>query len=462
MSGKQANRRACRGLLCILLLSGVVAAQDTPTEGEAFETKEWEWEAPVTFDAEALGFQRMHLSLECLARSKTSLSDLRVLDAKGKLTPHVLYRPPAVVLSRREWKSVRLINRSFTPEEHARVTLDFGKAQRKNQIKIQLSEINYRRKILVEGSADGIQWGTVAEDQWLFNVNPFPDQEYKVDTISMPANDFRYLRLTAYNMEDDPRRIEFLNVDAALEQARPEKTLLPVSFEFNPVTPEEHEKKQTINEFDLAYKNFPLDSLVVHASDSYFHRAYELLGRNAATEKIPRKTETGWDETERDVPWKPIRHGILYRIHEEDDAIVESTTLETLRAPYRFLKLRIHNRDNPPLSIEGFTLSRRETQSVVFMADAEQQYRLIGGNPKATMPSYDLAQAVKGIAEQELATATLGELSLLSHEASLEPFTERYAVFIWAVMLLAVAAVLALIMKNISRLQHPDQKTSDS
>ena len=165
-------------------------------------------------------FSSVKISPEVFDQALPSLNDLRLLDTSGDLVPFIIRQERTEEQDRVEWRDVSVINRIFLPEQHACATLDFGKPTLKNEIKVTLSDsetrgsnplsftTNYRRRVMVEGSADGQDWKVIAEDQWLFHVS-LPGQEFKIDTIRLPRNDFRYLRLTVYNMSD-VRRISQL------------------------------------------------------------------------------------------------------------------------------------------------------------------------------------------------------------------------------------------------------------
>lgn len=433
----------------LFVLGAAAVASPSPPP---FDGKEWTWKCPIQTPAEIPGFVRVPVTAEILDQSQQSLDDLRIVDGQGALVPHVLFRPPVCVPSERlAWKSVNLINRTFMPEGHASVTLDFGGAVKKNRIQVRLSETNYRRKALLEGSVDGLVWNAVVENQWLFDVS-LTAEHFKVDTLSFPVNDFRFLRLTVYCMPDDPRRIEVLDVQAALSEAMPAKNLVPVEVQPRLVPPEEGEFNQVEYEFDLGGRNLPVDTLALKVSDPYFHRAYALFGRNAATERVVRPTEQGGQEMEREVPWSPIGRGVFYRIQESGDT-KESLAVTDLTTSFRFLLLRIYNGDMPPLRLDGFDVKRRDFPSLVFETQPGGQYTMMGGNPAAHAPSYDLGISMAGIAERPCPEVSLGPLSIQPKIPELAPWTERHRVVLWAALVLAAGVLLALTARSFVKIQ---------
>jgi hypothetical protein len=417
------------------------------TAHAGFDSSGWYWQRPM--DVQSLsGFVSLPIPPEVFDESQPSLNDLRVVDENNALVPHVIHWGRIRETRQQEWKSVRLVNTTFAPGKYSRVTVDFGEMVEKNLIQVSLSGQNYRRRALLEGSNESKGWEVVAEDLWLFDVS-MEGQNFKIDTIKFPTNNFRYLRLTVYNMTDDPRRITIGSVKGAFHRVEVEKELVPVHVKQMSVSSSE-DKKQSILEFDLGFRHLPVISLELGVTTSYFYRGYELYGRNELKEKVPRKTETGSDIIERETPWRSVHRGVLYRIQHKNKT-TESLKVENLSAPYRYLKLRILNGDNPPVQIGGVSIHRRET-SLMFQAQTGKQYRLVGGNSNVGGADYDLAKAVQGLDETKLPVVSLGPATVIAPKEPLRPWTERYSVVIWIVLIIAVGVMVGFIVKNLKKL----------
>jgi hypothetical protein len=399
------------------------------------------------------GFVSLPIPPEVFDESQPSLNDLRVVDENNSLVPHVIHWGRIRETRQQDWRSVRLVNTTFAPGKHSRVTVDFGEMVEKNLIQVSLSGQNYRRRALLEGSNESKGWEVVAEDLWLFDVS-MEDQNFKVDTLKFPANNFRYLRLTVYNMTDDPRRITIETVKGAFQRIEKEKELLPVPVK-QMTTSHREDKKQTNIELDLGFRHLPVVSLQFEIATPYFYRGYELHGRNEIKEKVPRKTETGSDIVEREVPWSFVHRGVLYRTQHKNKT-TESLKVENLIAPYRYLKLRILNGDNRPLQIDRVFVYRRETR-LVFQPQTGKRHMLLGGNPKVGGPDYDLSRAVKGLDELKLPVISLGPPTRIARKEPLAPWSERYSVVIWVVLIIAVGVMVGLIVKNLRKITPSPQ-----
>jgi len=416
----------------------------------AFDTADWTWQRPIESDLDAAGFVRVVLDLETMDASQPSLNDLRLLDGTGELVPHVVHRGRAAEQRRSQLRDVRLLNRTFQPGQYERVILDFGEPTEKNRIELDVSGANYRRRVSIEGGSDAETWEPVIENGWIFDVS-MPEREFRANTVDFPRNNFRYLRVTVYHMPEDPERITIRGVKAARYEEVGDKELVTVPVRTMTETFDD-EKKQTIYDLDLGFRNVPVAELTVEIDEPYYHRGYELYGRNAATEKIERKTETGWDTTERDVPWKRVARGVLYRVHD-DEKVSESNSVEELNAPYRYLQMRVFERDNPPLAINGFTVQRRD-MSLVFDYEPGEVYTLIGGNRKARAAQYDLTRAVSQVDELKLPTASLGPTVALEHELDLAPWSERHGTVLLCLIAGGTLVMLYVVLKNIRQFKE--------
>ena len=429
-------------LLAIIFLISIATSVHA-----AIDFPGWSWQRPVDIRT-SLGFVRIAIPPEVFNESQATLDDLRVIDENRRLVPHVIHWGRVKETQHLEWQPARLLNETFVPGKYATVTADFGEMTEKNHIMVSLSGQNYRRQALLEGSHDSRVWEVVAEAVWLFDVS-LPGKNFKVDAIKFPTNNFRYLRLTVYNMTDDPRRITIETVKSAFQRTEMEKELVSVPVKQMVVSHDE-KKNQTVIEVDLGFRHLPVANLQFESSTSYFYRGYELLGRNESKERVPRKTETKWDTIEREVPWRSIDRGVLYRIQHKQK-VSELLRVENINAPYRFLKICIYNGDNPPLKIDKISLYRRDT-SLVFQVQSGQVYTLIGGNPKTGGANYDLARSIQGVDEFKLPVVSLGASIPIPHKEKMVPWTERHGTLLWTILVLAVIGMLILIVRSLKKL----------
>lgn len=422
------------------------------TSRAEFDLKNWSWERPVD-PRGATGFVRMPISPEVFDQSQPSLDDLRVLNSDGNPVPHIVYWGRLHEVVKREARPAKLINPTFEAGQFSRVTLDFSEPVEKNRVRVNLSGENYRRRALVEASTDTLSWERLAEDLWLFHV-PAGDKPFRIDTLDLPANNFRYLRLTVFNMPDDPHRVTIEGADAELATRVTEKELAPVPVAVTANRIDE-KARQSVLEFDLGHRNLPLAVLVFDFKDPFFHRGFQLFGRNSTRETVRIRTEGAWEERERETPWASITGGVFYRIREKDKAW-ENLKVESTSMPYRYLQVRVFNSDDPPLAFGKLAAQRRIAALIFQTWSGVQGYRLVGGNPGAGPANYDLARSMRGIEDETLPEAQLGLGSLLKKTPELLPWTERNATVIWGALALVVVAMVFLVIRGMRQLPRDD------
>ena len=435
-------------LMVIVLLLGT-----TPATGATLDMAKWSWQRTIPVQA-ASGFIRLSIPPEVFDQSQAGLNDLRILDNQSRLVPHVIHWGRVDEVKQLEWRPGRLLNATYLPGEYARVTADFGKLIEKNKIMVGLSGNNYRRRALLEGSNDSEEWEVVAEDLWLFDIS-LTDQKFKLDTLNFPGNNFEFLRLTVYNMADDPERIHIQSVQAAFQGTEQGKELVPVPGKS--ITRSYNEKRnQSVFEIDLGFRNLPIVSLQCIITTPYFYRGYELLGRNQEEQDLRLKTESGWKQMKKKAKWRFVRRGVLFRT-DYKNKISESVAVEDINGPYRYLQLRIFNEDNPPLELESIKIFRRDT-SLVFEVQEGETYTLIGGNPRARIAEYDLAKSVRDVDQRTLPVLEPGEAILPTPKEEMVPWSERHGTAIMVVLIVGVGLMLILIVRNLKKLppKQPD------
>lgn len=288
----------------------------------AFDTSGWTWQVPVELREAPPGFVRLLLHPEILDASRPSLSDLRLLDETGRLTPYVIDRDPP--------------NPDLTPVPITSIT-------------------------------------------------------------------------TRYD-EDD---------------------------------------KLSVHEIDLGFRNLPLTTIFLDVADPYFHRDFDLLGRNPVNDSADDDAGPGLPIIGRKSYWQPVLSGV-FRRSRDDGKTTDCVSVDRLDKSYRYLQIRIHDADNPPLTINEIRVFRHEI-GLVFDLPAERSLTLIGGNPEAEAPTFDLARSVRGVAERDLPTVALGTLAPLDTEP--EPWKPGRNVLVWTALIAGVAVMLVLIATNLSKLR---------
>ncbi len=427
---------------CFLLIVLYIEMRLMPVSAAEMDPKGWEWYAEVQTDDVLGQFVELPISPEVFDRCKQFPVDVRIVDSVNQLVPHLmdcLDEPEVKIIE----TPVQRLNETYIPNQYARVVLDYGKMTPKNQLRVELSGGNYRRRVLLEGGNDGEKWEIIAEDLYLFDMK-LHGHHYEEDLLVFPLNTFRFLRLTVYNMKDDPEKISIHSIRTIHTEIIDENQLIPVPI----VQQDIHGTTETIVDLDLGYRNLPLYEVSLAVSDPNFYREYQVYGRNSLTETHSQQMEESWREETLETPWKLIQRGEIYRIWQDDMKVERLRMALRKQSGYRYIQIRIQNEDNPPLDIEEISITCSPCR-LIFKAEPEKQYRLFGGNEDTQPPSYDLARSMPDLDEAVLETVELGEIHELITEEEPVPWTERHPYLVTGFLAIAVLLMLAFLLPSL-------------
>jgi hypothetical protein len=361
--------------------------------------------------------------------AREDLGDLRVVDGADRMVPYVLDHG-----RESSTRSIpRVIDRAFTRGQLERVTLDFGTRTWKRELGLRLSGDNFRRRVIVEGSDDAASWTTLTDGAYVFAVPGASAARY--ETVSIPENEQRYLRVTVLHGEGDPERVEVSEPWAATLERRegPSTTVSPRTLR-----EEDARRRETLVTLDLGGRHQPFRGIVLEADDPRFMRGVTVEARREAPRVRP-------GEEPRPAYWVTLGEGCVYRY---DDA---GRRLESLRIDVtgreRTLRLRIRNADDRPLRL-GRIRVVAPVERVLFEAAAGESYRLAYGAEGLGPPTFDLARTL-GDPESWAASAKPARLADAAHRTDERPraWTEAHPELLWAGLVAAVAALGALTLR---------------
>ena len=127
---------------------------------------------------------------------------------------------------------------------------------------------------------------------------------------------------------------------------------------------------------NLGPVNLPVSQITLRVDRKYYHRRVELLGASS----------------DNDEEYTSIGSGTIYNIPGMDDP---SATFSVAARDHRYLKLRIVNRDNPPLDVLKLELAWPRN-NLYFIPEKGRSYSLFFGGDDILRPDYELGQIIKG------------------------------------------------------------------
>ena len=423
-----------------LAQAAILLAAATAAGGTKPKLTDWAHRAPITLAATPdKGIVEFTLTPEVYATANPTLADLRVVaDDATELAYTLTVRKGTTTTVPLQ---VRLYNRTYIAGKQSSVTADFGAKVLKHRIQVNTPGTNFRRKVRVEGSDDGTTWQTIRADALLFRIAGPKHGDYHRNTVDLPPNDQRYLRVTVSPGQDDPDRLDPVDVKAwRVARTPPGTQPVPIVD----TTVRQNVKEQTTEvELDLALNNLPLHRLTLTVADANFFRRITVSGRRRSA----RPADTGdvfRRNKRREEPWRHIMSGAIYR-YTSGGSKAKSLSIDLKGATFRYLRVRIANADDPPLRVERAEATLL-VHTVAFQPKAGQAYALYFGNGRAVRPSYDLPHYIARLRREGVTAATLGPSAKPDAAPQAPPpttFSHRLA--LW-VVLLAVLAILTLMV----------------
>jgi hypothetical protein len=444
------------------------AAEPTTTVGAApaaapVDIARWARLAEIRVSAApARGIVEAALPPEVFAGSRADLGDLRLVGPAGSAVPYVLRVDRGEAGKAVPYEPARMFNPVFVPHKESSVTVDFGGKAARTCVDVQTPGTNFRRRVTVEASTDGAAWQVLRQADWLFRVT-YEGGQFTKDRVTLPDNDFRFLRVTVYNAPDDGEQVPIEKVRAWYIKDTPAAAAaVPVLA----VTTTQRPKQQVTEiEADLGFENLPLRQATAAFADEQFLRRVEVLGRDCKTRTINESVE-GVPPRKREVeePWQPVTSGVIHRFASAGAAgggaeaskagAEESANLRlSLDARCRYLLLRIHNGDNASLNFTGLTVDRYQYY-VDFQPKAAGTYSLYFGNAEADAPQYDLSHFIPRLRAEGVTPAVLAPPTpnpAFAAPQKVVPWSERNRGLLWIALIVVALALAGLVFKQARR-----------
>jgi hypothetical protein len=437
-----------RFLVARLILAAFLGLPALVRAGD-IKLSDWAFTAPVEIQgAGPRPVAEFALTPEIVAATRPGMEDLRIVARGSDEIGYVVRTAQGSTQSLP--LQVRLYNRTFLSGKESSVTVDFAAKILKNRVQVITAGTNFRRRIRVEGSDDGERWQSVRDGAFLFRVQHADgtNSAYDGNVVTFPDNDLRYLKITVANSEDDQGVVDIKDVKAGRElRTMPDTTAVPVT-----ASKVEQKKRTTELTLDLGYPNLLLHELELAFSDPNFFRNVTVWGRNQETRVMKRIVEDSpaLDKTV-EVPWNRIADGVVFRFSGEG-TVEESLRVGLNDAKYRYLLVRIENRNDSPLNFWGARVTRL-IQHVAFATSKADSYSLYTGNVKIAAPPHDIGHYMGKLSVQGASEAAVGKLianPLYKQAKKKVPWSEQHKEILW-VALLAMAAALGGLVYRMAR-----------
>lgn len=396
-------------LLALLLLAALHAG----AQPEAYQ-----WQAPL-LGLKGEGYYRLLLSPDVRARAAADGADLRIVDRAGDYVPYLL--------------------RSEAPgsKNHERMFLSFSKiANQKtetiiiynpdsrplSQLEIDMRNTVQSVPVVLSGSDDGLTWFNIDRDLVLSPSRNEPaDTFFFSQSVNFPVVKYKMLRLEAKVSGALP-----VNLNSVTVLWPKEESVLSSEIPAPVVSQRDSDKKSYIS---LEYKEaYTINRLGMQLSGAkLFHRQIHLYTRDTSSQ------------------WTEAATRFLSSFGANEFSIQTRS---------RHLMIVIDNEDNKPLHLDSVWAFQLNTYLSCYL-DADRNYFIVFGNPKALKPNYDIAYFEDSIRNNVLKEISCGPISANTIIPSTEPVKKATAKglnkwWIWPV-LIAILALLLFFTYRVSR-----------
>lgn len=305
------------------------------------------------------------------------------------------------------------------------ITLDLGEsAPPVNVVRFGLGGEGFRATVIVEEVATVGGTGRVVTTDKVYRRGA----GFVKDAVTFPPSKQRYLRLTIQREEGKLPTIERISTWRELE--------IPLTLITAPTKlsrKEDYKHRLTILNLDPGKLTRDLREAVFEVGEPRFSRSItiEVVPTTPLPGEKPVYTETSWDRLNREKPGAPVKLPIdIYSA--------------------RYLRIKIENGDDRPLSISSVKLFRIR-RGLVFEADPAQKYELWYGRKNAPRPTYDLAKLPLVVRPTDLPMASLGAPTRLpTAPPPPPPWSKSHPAVFWGIL---VAVVLLLVLIIVSALK---------
>lgn len=415
--------------------------------GLAIDLTKWKYCAPITLQDKANLYYSARITPEIYNAAQTDFSDVRIIDSNGSQVPYIIARP-CDVSENREY-APKIINRSEDSKQGSCVTLDFGRQEEKNTIKVVTGGNNFRRAVKVEGSNDNVKFFTLVKQAFVFAV---ADRNWsQFNDIDLPLNDYRYLRITVSPMPDEKDNPVIASVRTFKSENK--------QVERTPVTMlctshiEDANRNLSIYEYDMKYCNLPISEIKLAIEDKSFYRHVTVDGRNVLTRRVKIETEDNREKFE-DVneSWSFLTGNMIYRYIGADGKEQEKTTLPIYLKVYRYLRVTVSNYDDRPLKIQNASAEMIPHKIIIDGDEITEPLLFYVGLESANRPQFDMEHKLAKPLEVKASQAVIGSIVenplFVKTQAGLVPWTEKHKSIPLVIMVFVVVVLGLFIFKS--------------
>ncbi|MDB5013776.1 MAG: hypothetical protein JWQ25_1978 [Daejeonella sp.] len=401
----RSQKRKFNLVFLFTFLSAYCAAQNTFKYQSAIEK--------VTSD----GLYKIYLNPKVVAYCKSDLSDLRIIDSKGKFISYAngAELPGDYV----NFLSFPNLHQENGKDSTSTVVVENLSPESVTVLWLKLKNAAVQRNADLLGSDDRVNWYAIKESIPLTEATE-TESDYYFQSLTFPASSYKYFKIRIENKKKSPLNILQVGVyQDRLRSSRFDKLPLPI------ITQKDSSNNITYLDlqFDLRYQ---LNKLHIEiAAPKYYKRKVRMF-------EIVGKQKNLINETEI------ISGGA-------GDLYLNTKTNK--------IHIEIENEDNTPLTINKLD-AFQNSKFIIAYLQSEASYKLIFADPIAKAPKYDLAfftENNKGIISELSLSAISKNLDYKPQKTALKP---DYKILMWTGLAISLLILSFLTFKMLNELKR--------
>ena len=415
------NSRYCIYIFLVVLTLLLLVASGANAD---FSRNSWRYYKDIVMPSGIRSGDLVELSpdTEVFAAAAGGLADLRVISDENQEIPYKLEISQAQ--HERTSFTVSIRDKGYVPGSHTIFTADLGQAGiLHNEIEFRTPADEFRRTATVEASNDGSAWVLLVEQ----TVYAFTVRERGFTTRNTaaryPESTARYLRVKI--ADDGEGALEISGATVFFVKDKPAREIHRSSS----IVSIDHDQTQSTTNviIDLGTPGLPSHHLHINVSDVNFYREADM---QASPDR------KNWDTL--------VRAADIYAF-DTPKFVGGNLDINYPETTSRYLRMVIHDEDNPPLNVKGVEvlgLWRR----LVFTADPPHSYKLYYGNAAARKPSYDIERIFPYLITEGLPEALTGfQATNPDFAEEKPPLSERFP-WLFPVVIAAAAIIVAFLL----------------
>ncbi len=442
------------------------------------DISKWKYCSKISVEQKkGVDYAKAQLTKEIYNVANPDLFELRIVDPNSVEIPYLLVKQDYT--PKRKTIAPLIINRATDDKNCYLVTLDFGNNKLRDSIKVETEGKSFRRKVTVMGSNDNADFNTVVNGAYVFAVDN--KEKSRFSEVKLPLVDYRYLKVKVEPMASE-KQSPVIKAVLGFESRQEEIDSEPVEMVFLDKI-EDAKKKISIYDYDLKYKNLPVNEIRVLVYGDTFFRRVKLQGRDSATRMVKIRSEDNRERyREEKVAWKDITTTSIYCYRSDSDkksyqppannrgiccscrseyyrdncgCITENKTIKIppQSKMYRYLRVVIENQDNRPLEIRSMNATMLPAK-IIFANSKYKPDRLLVGAKSVSKPHYDIAKIISEPLKVKAVCASLGALEpnpfFEDAKPKVVPWSQRHKSLLLIILVTTTLILFAFILKSLS------------